>query len=230
MIRNVRSSASTSWRRRPDLLEVVVAGTIEAGVRERRFGGAGLAGDVAQPEDALAGEMADRCPERPAPGLRHERELLLGEIRDALREPLVEVRPRAVGRTNPGAAHASAPSRSRSNALPRSRSRSCFASSRLRRRIDGRRDLDQLVLGDELERRLEGERPWRRQAQRLVVGMGPDVGELLLLRRVHVHVAGAAVLAHDHALVDLDAGADEQLGALLEVEQAVGIRGARFDR
>ena len=44
---------------------------------------------------------------------------------------------------------------------------------------------------------------------------------------VDVHVARAAVLADDHALVDLDAGADEQLGALLEVEQAVGVRGAR---
>ena len=34
---------------------------------------------------------------------------------------------------------------------------------------------------------------------------------------------GRRVLADDHALVDVDAGADEQLGALLEVEQAVGV-------
>ena len=39
------------------------------------------------------------------------------------------------------------------------------------------------------------------------------------LRRVDVHVARAGVLADDHPLVDVDAGADEQLRALLEVEQ-----------
>src|SRR4051794_27278616 len=85
------------------------------------------------------------------------------------------------------------------------------------------RDFDQLVLGDELEGILEGQRRWRREAERLVVGMGPDVGELLLLGRVDVHVAGSSVLADDHALVDLDPGTDEQLGPLLEVEQAVGV-------
>src|SRR3954447_26757963 len=58
------------------------------------------------------------------------------------------------------------------------------------------RDLDQLVLGDELEGVLEGQRRWRREAERLVVGMGPDVGELLLLGRVDVHVARSSVLAH----------------------------------
>src|SRR6185503_7468589 len=80
------------------------------------------------------------------------------------------------------------------------------------------RHLDELVLGDELQGQLQGEGPWRREPERLVVGVGPDVGELLLLGRVHVHVARPAVLADDHALVDLHAGADEQLGALLEVE------------
>src|SRR5438270_12544685 len=50
-----------------------------------------------------------------------------------------------------------------------------------------RGDLDELVLGDELEGGLERQRPRRRQSQRLVVGVGPDVGELLLLRRVDVH-------------------------------------------
>ena len=77
---------------------------------------------------------------------------------------------------------------------------------------------------------LEGERPRRRQPERLVVGVGPDVGELLLLGRVDVHVARPAVLADDHALVDLDAGADEQLGPLLEVEQAVGVATSRRGR
>ncbi len=52
------------------------------------------------------------------------------------------------------------------------------------------------------------ERRWRRQAQRLVVAVRPDVGELLFLGRVDVHVARSAVLADDHPLVDLLAGPD----------------------
>src|SRR3954447_16531082 len=52
----------------------------------------------------------------------------------------------------------------------------------------------------------------------------PDVRELLLLCRVDVHVARPRVLADDHSLVDLDAGADEQLGPLLEIEQPVRVR------
>src|SRR6476620_1591159 len=86
-----------------------------------------------------------------------------------------------------------------------------------------RRDLDQLVLGDEFERALEGHRPWRREPQRLVVGVRPDVGELLLLGRVDVHVARAAVLADDHALVHLDTCADEQIRTLLQIEQPVRV-------
>jgi len=39
--------------------------------------------------------------------------------------------------------------------------------------------------------------------------------ELLLLRGVHVHILGASVLAHDHALVDVLARPDEQRAALL---------------
>ena len=58
--------------------------------------------------------------------------------------------------------------------------------------------------------------------------------ELLLARGVDVEVVGAGVLADDHALVDLVAGADEQRAALLEVHQrelrrapaAVGDQGA----
>ena len=47
------------------------------------------------------------------------------------------------------------------------------------------------------------------------------VRELLFLRRVHVHLVGACVLADDHALVDLDAGTDEHRAALLQVHQRV---------
>src|SRR3954452_22387700 len=52
----------------------------------------------------------------------------------------------------------------------------------------------------------------------------PAVRELLLLRRVDVHVARPRVLADDHPLVDLDPGADEQLGPLLEIEEPIGVR------
>ena len=44
------------------------------------------------------------------------------------------------------------------------------------------------------------------------------------LRRVDGHVARAAVLADDHAFVDLVAGADEHLGPLLQAVQAEGHR------
>ena len=81
--------------------------------------------------------------------------------------------------------------RRRSSALPASRRRSCCDEQPLAQPDRLRRDLDQLVDRDELDRGLERERPRRRQPQRLVVGVGPDVGELLLLGRVDVHVARA---------------------------------------
>jgi hypothetical protein len=60
-----------------------------------------------------------------------------------------------------------------------------------------------------------------------VGGRGPDVGELLLLGDVDVHVVGARVLADDHALVDLGRRLDEQGAALLQVEHRVGGRRPR---
>src|SRR3954469_18774338 len=86
--------------------------------------------------------------------------------------------------------------------------------------------LDELVAADELDGRLERHRTRRRQSKRLVVGVRADVRELLLFRRVDVHVARAAVLADDHPLVDVLAGADEELGPLLQVEQPVRVRDA----
>ena len=52
----------------------------------------------------------------------------------------------------------------------------------------------------------------------LVRSRGAHVRQLLLLRRVHVEVVGARVLADDHPLVELVAGRDEERAALLEVE------------
>ena len=77
-------------------------------------------------------------------------------------------------------------------------------------------DLDAFVLSDELERLLQ---------RQLALGDQPressDVDwrmfvELLLLRRVHVHVLRAGVLPDDHALVDLLARPYEHRPALLE--------------
>ena len=51
-----------------------------------------------------------------------------------------------------------------------------------------------------------------------------DAGTRLRAHRVHVHVARAAVLADDLALVDGDARSYEERRALLDVEEAVGGR------
>ena len=83
----------------------------------------------------------------------------------------------------------------------------------------GRRHLDTLVTAAELERLLQGQFPMGYQWNQQVARGLAHVGQLLLLRRVHVHVVGAGVLADDHALVDLDAGPDEHHSALLQVGQ-----------
>ena len=75
-----------------------------------------------------------------------------------------------------------------------------------RRTLDGR-DLDALVLGDELQGLLEGEGARRDQLLERLGRGRPDVVELLLLGGVDVHVVGAAVLADDHPLVDRHARA-----------------------
>ena len=61
----------------------------------------------------------------------------------------------------------------------------------------------------------------RRQAHKLLGGGGAHVRQLLLARRVDLHVVAAGVKADDHAVVDLDAGADEHLAALLQRHQRV---------
>src|SRR5680860_902817 len=83
----------------------------------------------------------------------------------------------------------------------------------------GRRHLDALILGDELERLLERDRARRGEPHGVVGRRRPHVGELLLLGGVHVHLLGAGVLADDHPLVHLDAGAEEELASLLQAEE-----------
>jgi hypothetical protein len=65
-----------------------------------------------------------------------------------------------------------------------------------------RRDLDQLVVVDELDRVFERQLDRRRQQDRVVLAAAADVGELLgRLDRVDDEVVVAAVDADDHALV-----------------------------
>src|SRR5262245_3652992 len=65
-----------------------------------------------------------------------------------------------------------------------------------------------LVVGDELQRRLEAERPRRREPLEDLRRRGPHVGLLLLLGDVDVHVVGTGVLADDHAFVHLGGRSD----------------------
>src|ERR1700722_4389133 len=71
-------------------------------------------------------------------------------------------------------------------------------------------DLGALVVGAELERLLQAEDARRDQPLELfLVGLA-DVGDLLLLGDVHVHVVVTRVLADDHALIDLGGRVYEQ--------------------
>ena len=89
-----------------DVLEVVVARAVVAGIGERRRIGSGCAGEVAQPEHTLAGGMADGRPERPALGRRAQRQLLFGQRPDDVAQVPVVGGPLAVGRSDGQLAHA----------------------------------------------------------------------------------------------------------------------------
>src|SRR3954447_3260461 len=82
-----------------------------------------------------------------------------------------------------------------------------------------RGDLHALVLAEELEGLIEREPACRYEAHEHVRGGGADVCEVLLLHGVHVQVVGPGVLADDHPLVHVLAGANEQRAALLEPEE-----------
>jgi hypothetical protein len=84
-----------------------------------------------------------------------------------------------------------------------------------------RRDLHQLVVGDELDGRLEGQLDGRGENDVLVLARRADVGELFLADGVDHQIVVARVDAHDHALVYRLAGADEHTPARLQLEQGV---------
>src|SRR3954447_10390674 len=87
---------------------------------------------------------------------------------------------------------------------------------------DVRGHLDALVLADELQGLVEREPVVRHELDGVVGARGAHVRLLLLAHGVHVEVLGPRVLADHHALVDLLARADEELAALLQLEQREG--------
>src|SRR6478752_6968888 len=84
------------------------------------------------------------------------------------------------------------------------------------------RDLDALVLADQLERLVERLRSGRDQPHQLVRRRRAHVRQLLLLRGVDVQVFRPGVLSDDHPLVDIGAWPDEQRASLLKVEHGEG--------
>src|ERR1035438_2064759 len=79
--------------------------------------------------------------------------------------------------------------------------------------------LDALVVGDELEGLLQREEQGGSQADRLVRRGRADVGLLLLLGGIDVHLLVPGVLPDDHALVYLGSGPDQQHAALPQAPQ-----------
>src|SRR4051794_39867433 len=69
---------------------------------------------------------------------------------------------------------------------------------RLAQPYPGGRDLDALVLPQELQGLIERELAVGHEPHKDIRGGGAHVGEVLLLARIDVEVIGARVLAHDH--------------------------------
>ena len=72
-----------------------------------------------------------------------------------------------------------------------------------------RRDLQQFVVGDVLDAVVQAHRARRGEPHGNVFDGRADIGEMLLFADVDGHVLAPRVLAHDHALVHMHAGADE---------------------
>ena len=89
-----------------------------------------------------------------------------------------------------------------------------------------RRDLEQLVVREEVERLLQAQPRGRRQPDRDVRGRRADVRLLLLAADVDPDVARPLLDADDHALVHLFARLDEGRAALLRARQPEGQRRA----
>src|SRR5439155_319475 len=95
-----------------------------------------------------------------------------------------------------------------------------------------RRDLEELVVGEEFDRVVERELAYPVELHRDIRRAAPHVGEVLLADHVYLEVALADVLSHDHALVDLDAGVEKELPPILrrvDLELLVRLLGLAVD-
>src|SRR2546422_675312 len=93
-----------------------------------------------------------------------------------------------------------------------------------------RRDLEELVVGEKLDRVVQRELANPVELHRDIRRAAPHVGEVLLADHVYLEVALADVLSHDHALVDLDAGVEKELPPILRRVQTERGRGAVLPR
>ena len=103
---------------------------------------------------------------------------------------------------------------------PIARSRSCFARTFFADAVRLRRHLEQLVVGEELDRVVERELADAVELRRDVGVAAAHVREVLLAHDVDLEVALADVLADDHALVHLDPRVEEELPAVLRRVEA----------
>src|SRR6185437_377201 len=87
-----------------------------------------------------------------------------------------------------------------------------------------RRHLDELVVLDIGERLFQRHLDRWRQAHRLILRRGADVGELLALEHVDLEIVVAGVLADDHAAIDLPARLDHHRAAVFQLEHGIGHR------
>ena len=87
-------------------------------------------------------------------------------------------------------------------------------------------DLDAFVLGNKLERLLQRQVAGGREADQFVCTRCAHVRQLLLARRIDVHILAASVDANHHAAVDHHARLDEHLAALLQREHCVRCDGS----
>ena len=84
------------------------------------------------------------------------------------------------------------------------------------------RDLDELVIVDELQRRLQPKFQWGGEQNVLVTTGRSNVGELLLFHGVYGQVVVPAVYANHHAFVYLIVGPNHHAAAILQIEDRKG--------
>ena len=76
---------------------------------------------------------------------------------------------------------------------------------------------------------LKAHEPGRNKAKRFVRAGGARVGQVLGLANIYIDIHGFAALSDDHTGVNFFAGADEELSALLRIEEAVCYSSSRFE-